>query len=160
MEAVYKVSNTPVLRTRAKAPDEHFTFLRAGSCQSATLELKNANLYPANVHKHINGSEATWNNYADTLYTFLVHYCIAEGLTRTDGMVRLVMLYLFHGKYMYRAKKNVYLEKPIIQGVHYKVINGRSRFVKDVAKKFARLITLLQEKPASARGRRGCKSST
>ena len=147
--AEYKASDTPVLRTRAKAADEHFKFLRGGSCQSATLELKNANLHPATVLKHIPGAGvASWNNYADTLYTFLVHYCIAEGLTRTDGMVRKVMLYLFHGKYMYRAKKNVYLEKPIIQGVHYKVTNGRSRFVKDVVKNFATLIKLLQDKPS------------
>ena len=134
---------------RGTVKDLQFVFLRNGSCKTAILACKNANKAPVTVQKIMDdGTIATWNNHSDVKDFFLLHYCLAEGLTRSHKMVRKVELYLSLGEYMYRAKKGLYIKKPIIQGIHYKIINGRSRFVVHVAQYFATLITLLLQKPS------------
>ena len=134
---------------RAKKPDILFPYLRAGACKDAVLACKNANKAPVTVHKIMDdGRVATWNNHSDVRNYFLLRYCLAEGLSRSHQLVRDVELYLALGEYMYRAKKEVYIKKAIIQGIHHKITNGRSRFVEHVAKHFATLIKLLEQKPS------------
>ena len=78
------------------------------------------------------GGKHDWDNFAHVLYTFHVHYCVAEGLTETSEMARKVLLYLFYGKWM--SSNNKY--SSIIRYLHKKIISGRHRFGKYVQKYF------------------------
>ena len=86
--------------------------------------------------KDMLGGKRDWDNFAQVIYTFHVHYCFAEGLTETSEMTRQVLLYLFYGSWM--SPKN----KPsaIIRYLHKKIISGRHRFGKYVKKHFARFL--------------------
>lgn len=74
-----------------------------------------------------------WDNFAQVIYTFHVHYCVAEGLTETCEMSRQVLDYLFYGSWTSPTNKS----SPIIRYLHKKIISGRHRFGKYVTKHFA-----------------------
>ena len=73
-----------------------------------------------------------WDNFAQVIYTFHVHYCVAEGLTETCEMSRQVLDYLFYGSWTSPTNKS----SPIIRYLHKKIISGRHRFGKYVAQHF------------------------
>lgn len=142
--STYNPSVTRVHRKRAEAADETLPFLRAGACQSATLELKNLNLY-VTIVTDMPGEKKSWNNFPTVLYTFYVYYCVAEGLVKTSELARAVLLYLFHGKCQYVDRKKRLRERPVLHGIHFKVWNGRSRFLHDVQNHFSTMIELVQK---------------
>lgn len=60
---------------------------------------------------------------AKTLYWYWVHYCYAEGLTRSSERAKLMLMFLFYGVYLYNGKK-----QPIIHAIRRSVMSGRYRF--------------------------------
>ena len=83
--------------------------------------------------KDMNGiRRRPWDNFVEVLYTFHVHYCVAEGLTETSDMARKVLLYLFYGSWVSSTNKSA----PIIRYLHKKIISGRHRFGKYVEQHF------------------------
>ena len=132
---VYEITTKPRARRRATAAEEHFLYLRAASVQIALEELKNRNLYPVQVGKHVvhNGEqvrmEMPWNNFPDVLYTFYVYYCYSQGLTRSMDLARQVLLYVFYGSYTrkYKLDKTRYsvTKKSILHGIHLKTCCNR-----------------------------------
>lgn len=78
------------------------------------------------------GRRHDWNNFAQVIYTFHVHYCVAEGLTETCEMTRQVLLYLFYGTWISTSNKS----SSIIRYLHKKIISGRHRFGKYVQEHF------------------------
>ena len=60
---------------------------------------------------------------AKTLYWYWVHYCYAEGLTRSSERAKLMLMFLFYGVYLYNGKKT-----PIIHAIRRSVMSGRYRF--------------------------------
>ena len=85
--------------------------------------------------KDMPSGQGGWNNFAEVVYTFYVHYCVAEGLQETSVLARQVLLYLFYGSWISCKYKNK--PQPIIRCLHKKIISGRHRFGKYVTKHFA-----------------------
>ena len=41
-----------------------------------------------------------------TLYWYWLHYCYSEGLNRSSDRAKEILMFLFHGHYLYRGKKH------------------------------------------------------
>ena len=126
--------------------------------QFALEVLKNRNLYPVQVGKHVvykDGGQVEmkmpWNNFPDVLYTFYVNYCYAQALTQSMSVARRVLMYVFYGSYTRKVKveKTRYsiTSKSILHGIHMKTACNRSRFTRDVLEKFKVLKQLLEARP-------------
>ena len=93
-------------------------------------------------------TKTEWNNFAEVLWTFLVHYCAAEGITQSSEMYVLVRNYIFHGKYNFvrtnKDDKRVH-KKDIIHGLHFKLTSGRSRYVNNVNTHFNKFLKLFRK---------------
>ena len=125
--------------SRRKAISTHgtLTYLRQHPVNAAVRRMKNACMYPVKIK-----GATHWNNFAQYIYTFHVHYCELEGLDKTNGLARLVLLYLFYGTYK-QGQKNF----PVIRCLHYMTIQGRHRFGKYVDKHFTKFIEGVERHP-------------
>ena len=63
-------------------------FLRSASHEPVIQRLRQAALYPVQIPD--NPRKQPWNNFSKVLYTYFIHYCAAEGLTRSNNMARQV----------------------------------------------------------------------
>ena len=98
-----------------------------------------------------NPLEANWNNFAEILWKFAIHYLASEGMTETSDGTRAILVYVFHGKYITSRKvrrKETLVEKPILHALHYNLTKNRSRFVPHVEKHFQMFFKLLDKHPA------------
>ena len=59
-------------------------------------------------------SGSSFTNFNRVLYTYFIHYCEAEGLTRYHEQSRKVLLYLFHGSFKSPSECDV----PVIRAIH------------------------------------------
>ena len=58
-----------------------------------------------------------------TLYWYWLHYCYAEGLNRSSDRAKEILMFLFHGHYLFRGKKT-----PIVHAIRRSAMSGRHRF--------------------------------
>ena len=126
-------------------------YLRAGGVVCTTLKMRNKNKHPVTIKVDLtNPLEHDWDNFAEILWEFAVHYLASEGLEWTSNETRSILLYIFHGKYLVprstRGKK-VYILKPLIHAIHFNLIAHRSRFVTGVSMHFQQLDKLLDKHP-------------
>ena len=113
--------------------------------------MRNKNREPVKIKVDVsNPLKFDWNNFAQILWEFAVHYLASEGLEWTSNETRSILLYFFHGKYLVprsvRGKK-FFVVKPIIHAIHFNLIAHRSRFVTGVSEHFQQLFKLLDEHP-------------
>ena len=73
-----------------------------------------------------------------------MHYCYAQGITKSQNLARQLELYLFYGKAKLLKK---YL--PCLQVLHKKIVNGMHRFTVEhkTRHNFAKFIDLIETKP-------------
>ena len=122
-----------------------FLFLRRGGVIVAVDKLKDNNIYPVMVSKKNMPHNKAWDNVADVLWRFYVHYCAAEGMSESNNIARLVRNYIFYGVYKYKRtvkQKTLTVLKPFLHGLHYKITTGRTRFLQKVEDHFKTFLTL------------------
>ena len=136
-DAIYELFPGRNSRPRATKTHGSLPYLRQHAFNAAITRMKNACIYPVKMK-----GKTLWNNFPRYIYTFHVHYCDLEGLTRTHELSRKVLLYLFYGKYQSKGKTF-----NIIRCLHYKTIQGRHRFGKYVKKHFHTFIASLEQNP-------------
>ena len=117
--------------------------MRAGAVVYALEQLRETGLIPRKMKRSTlprHSQQTGWNNFAKVLKTLWVHYCYAQGLTRSSDLAREVQIYLCHGKGVQKQKL-----VPVIAIIHKKVQTGIHRFthVDKIQKHWAALITLL-----------------
>lgn len=126
-------------------------YLRAGGVVCATIKMRNNNDHPVKIVADVaNPLDHDWDNFAEMLWKFAVHYLASEGLTETSAETRGILVYIFHGQYLLSRtvrKKQVHALKPIIHALHFKLTANRSRFVNDVDLHFQQLYELLDKHP-------------
>lgn len=127
----FRNSNPRATRTHTSLP-----FLRQQPVHAAVERMRNKCIYPIKV------KNPSWNNFLSYLYEFHVHYCDLEGLTLSQVMARKVLLYICYGTYIDKKKSF-----PIIRCLHYKTIQGRSRFGKYVPQHFKDFLKAFDKHP-------------
>ena len=80
-----------------------------------------------------------WDNFAEVLYTYFIHYCAAEGLTMSHDLARDVLLYLFYGTWEHKKTKRRY---PVVRSIHLQATNGRRRFASFARPCFTRFVII------------------
>ena len=127
-------------------------YLRAGGVVYVTIKMRNKNESPVMIKFDVsNPLKADWNNFAEILWKFAIHYLASEGMTETSGGTRAILVYVFHGQYVTTHKvrvKEKQVERPILHALHYNLTKNRSRFVPDVEKHFQMFFKLLDKHPA------------
>ena len=94
--------------------------------------------------------QGAYSNYREVKYEFWAWYCALEGISITSDFARKVLLYIFYGHYQHKVtekKVTRFVRKPIIHGIHYKLTNGRARFMNKVETCFAYFIELYNKNP-------------
>ena len=80
-------------------------YLRAGGVVYATIKMRNKNESPVMIKFDVsNPLTADWNNFAEILWKFAIHYLASEGMTETSDGTRSILVYVFHGKYIATRK--------------------------------------------------------
>ena len=90
----------------------------------------------------VKSKNMNWNNFLQYYIEFHAHYCDIEGITITQDLGRQVLLYLCYGRYIDKGKSC-----PIIRCLHYKTMQGRSRFGKYVVVHFVKFIEGVEAHP-------------
>ena len=142
---VYELLQSRRCVRSSKSPHPDLRFLRKASVAAATLACQNLDKAPIACRAVEMPNKAPWDNFADCLYHFWIHYCYGEGLDRTHDLAREVMLFVFYGKFRWTyVKKKVHFTrvKPVLFWLHKKVSHGRSRFAKNVKHCFKKFIAL------------------
>ena len=128
---IYELSDGRVGRRRSTTPDLQCPFLRSGAAKEAVEGMRDLNMYIAIIHARNMppGMMAhDWNNIAETTWQFSARYLAAEGVPRGSDMERYVLLYNFHGTYLYKRKirgKLKVVAKPVSHALHFKLTNNR-----------------------------------
>ena len=89
-----------------------------------------------------------FNNFAQVLYTFYVHYCAAEGLDETSDLARKVLLYLFYTELPPRPRKASSKSRKPKKAIHClrkKIMSSRCRYGKYVTRYFKGFLVKLKE---------------
>ena len=98
-------------------------YLRAGGVVCATIKMRNKNESPVMIKFDTsNPLKADWNNFAEILWKFAIHYLASEGMTETSYGTRAILVYVFHGNYVTTRKlrgKETQVERPILHALHY-----------------------------------------
>ena len=167
---IYEAFPGRTVNRRSVKENNQLKFLRTASHDAAIQRLREAAMYPVHIPK--TPSTQPWNNFAQVLYTYFIHYCAAEGLTMSHHVTRpvrkqhtylrthftrtcsfknlyvlvffQVLLYLFHGHFLVKATGRCY---PVIRSIHLQTTNGRRRFATCADECFEKLFKLLENQP-------------
>ena len=119
-------------------------FLRTGGVVYAIGKLRCADIFPVKINPDtLPTAISSWNNYDKVIRVFHVHYCYAQGLSRTSDKARVVLVYLKKGVGFMRSKN-----QPCIRILHKKLTTNRNRFTcaKKIEEKFQEFLHLLRNK--------------
>ena len=126
---------------RNNKPHTSLPFVRTPPNKKAILRLRNLGYFPVQVTMP-DGKK--WSNFAQVIWTWYIHYCGAEGLTRTHSVAHLVLLYAFYGMWIDGRGE----QWPVLKSIHLQSTNGRRRFANVAAESFVELFDLLHEQPS------------
>ena len=141
VDSKYHVFDGRVLNRRNNKPHASLPFVRTPPNKKAIKKLRNLGYFPVQVLMP-NGKK--WTNFTQVLWTYLIVYCDAEGLTRTHDMAGLVKLYVFYGFWM-DSRGECW---PVLKSIHLQTTNGRRRFAIVAVESFTELFSLLRETPS------------
>lgn len=130
-------------------------YLRAGGVVYAIQKMRDFNEYPVRIQASPDNTLTTdWSNFSEILWKFAIHYLASEGLTETSELSRSILVYIFHGEYVFsrlkvknKVKTRKEVNKPIIHALHFNLTANRSRFVQHVEEHFHKLFKVLDEHP-------------
>jgi len=126
----------PHYKAGANKSHTEVPLFRYAALADALRYLRNEGESPIQVRAKDMPTGQTWNNYPPTLYKLHAKYCANQGLSRTSDMARQLLLYMFHGFFLWTTKNSkkqtVQKVKPFIFFVHKKMVAQRSRFVPKV----------------------------
>ena len=124
-------------------------FVRKVSHMRAIQGLKNAGLTPLKMDPATRPDMTVWNNFAHVNIVYHVHYCAAEGLSRTDEMARLVLIYLFNGHAPAESTQRGIKRAPVIRIIHHACSAGKHGFSHEsIETHFKVLLKLFKSNPA------------
>jgi hypothetical protein len=133
---IYKLRKSRRHSRRSTHPNQAFPYLRDASVNGAITGMRNSNHFPIHIPaRHMPDGEPAFSNFTDILIEFWAWYCALEGIPRTNNFARQILLYVFYATYLHKItekKVTSYVPKPIIHGIHYKLTNGRARFMNKV----------------------------
>ena len=141
-QVVYQKNESRVLNRRSKKENITLRYIRGASHDAAIKRLRNLGLFPVSVSPEDSPTGKLWNNFAQVLYTYFIHYCAAEGLTTSHDVTRSVLLYLFYGYFTCGVSGRNY---PVLRSIHLQATNGRRRCASFVLPAFGKLFKLLDE---------------
>lgn len=146
-EAVYNNDTVPFGATRGRmtAPARVLQFLRGGAHDVGILGVQNACVYPVRIPENPTGKP--WNNLPQSGNTYHIHYCAAQGLTKSHPMARRVLLYIFYGKYQSKIQADQKKKFSVFRGIHKAATSARRRFPCKAAECFADFIRLVTRRP-------------
>lgn len=126
-----------------KKAHKQLPFLNVSSVTKAITDLKDLGYYPVRCMKDHMPSGQEWNNFGEVLYVFWIFYCKYEGITRTQDLARIVLIYIFFALLTGpRGKK-----WPVVRYIHRLVTNGRHRFASTTSLHFGELFKLMEAHP-------------
>ena len=146
-DETYNLSSGRVGMRRSKKPSSPFSFLRHGAVCKAVLAMKNANKTVVRVSETESPTAAPWTNAGEILWEFLAHYCAEEGVAQTSSLFTPLTNYIFHGKFYVLCKKQIQGTKSFLSGLHFKLVNGRTRFQKNCLTRFEIFINHFEHNP-------------
>ena len=146
-DEMYSLSSDRVGMRRSKKASSPFSFLRHGAVVQAVLRMKNSNKQVVRVSAKNSPHATPWTNAADILWEFLAHYCSEEGVSQTSSLFVLLVNYVFYGKFYVMVKKKVEGTKNFLNGLHFKLTNGRTRYAKNCLTRFQTFTSHLAENP-------------
>ena len=149
VDDIYEYNTGLPFKKGSTRPSREVPFFRSASADGALLKLKNACKYLVRVKAKDSPTGEEWNNFADTLWEFLAYYLNYEGISMTSNMARRVTLFTFYGLYIHVTKDSkkrvVRKPKPLLNWIHRKTSNGRSRFAAKCKTNFVKFIELFQK---------------
>ena len=77
----------PAVSSNSYGNFKQMPFLRKAAHIYAINKLRNSNHYPVRILSGMPNNRP-WHNYAKALHTYHVHYCYAEGYSRSQDIVR------------------------------------------------------------------------
>ena len=125
VKSTYETFEGRVKNRRSVTEQTELIFLRAVPCDAALKRLRAKGCYPIKIPASEMPNGAEWDNFAEALYTYFIHYCAAEGLTMSHVLARQVLLYLFYGVWEHKKTLRQY---PVVRSIHMQATNGRRRF--------------------------------
>ena len=154
-DKMYTLSLTRVARRRATVASLTLKYLRAGGVAYAIQQMRDLNEFPVRIHASPDNTlETDWNNFSEILWKFAIHYLASEGLTETSEESRAILVYIFHGEYVFSRRKikkavkmTIQVNKPIIHALHFNLTANRSRFVQHVEEHFHEFFKVLDDHP-------------
>ena len=148
---VYVTSKSRKYNRRSTHQNKAFPFLRDAPVQGAVTGLRNGNFYPQLIpKKNMPEDDPAYSNFREIAIRFWAWYCALEGISITNDFARVLLLYFCFGHYQHKITENKvtkYVRKPIIHGIHYKLINGRARFMNKIDSCFSYFIELYGKNP-------------
>ena len=149
VDDIYEFNTGLPFKKGSTRPSREVPFFRSASADGAVLDLKNACKYLVRVKAKDSPTGEEWNNFAEVLWEFVAYYCHYEGISMTSDMARRVTLYTFYGLYIQVGKDSkkrvVRKKKPLLNWIHRKTSNGRSRFAAKCTHNFAKFISLFNK---------------
>ena len=120
-------------------------FVRKVSHTRAIRALKKMGLEPLKMDPRTRPRGKRWNNFARVLYTYWVHYCVAEGISRFDEKARAILLYLFHGHGKAEQTQRGLRRVKVLTVIHHACSWGKHQFAPEVlAKCFHKLYKVIK----------------
>jgi hypothetical protein len=114
----------------------------------AIQALKKLGLTPLKMDPATRPGHTVWNNFGHVIIAYHVYYCAAEGLSRSDEMARLVLIYLFQGFAPAESTQRGIKRAPIIRIIHHACQAGKHGYSHEsLEKHFAVLLKLFKKKP-------------
>ena len=137
---------TNIFRSNKTVP--RLPFLRRVSHTKAINALKEAHLFPCKMNPQTTPDGDPWNNHAHVIYHYHVHYCVAEGLSRSSVLTRQILLYLCHGRGTPEDTLRGIRRAPVIRIIHHAVSNGKHLVSQQTFKThFEKFFKLLEDNP-------------
>jgi len=146
-DEVYSLSSDRVGMRRSKKPSSPFSFLRHGAVVKAVLGMKNNNRHVVKVSALNGPNGQPWTNAPQILWEFLARYCGEEGVQQTSKLFNPLVNYVFFDKFYVSVKQKVVGLKPFLNGLHFKLTNGRTRYAKNCLKRFETFGKHVEENP-------------
>ena len=143
----YVLSSDRVGMRRSKKPCSPFSFIRHGAVCKAVLDMKNRNKTVVKVSATNSPTASEWTNAAPILWEFLARYLAEEGVSQTSKLLTPLTNYVFYGHFNVVVKKQVTGTKSFLSGLHFKLTNGRTRYLKDCLNRFATFVSLYENNP-------------
>ena len=148
----YELSADRIGMRRSTKPSQPFNFMRHGAVCNVVIKMKNNNKTVVKVSAKNSPTSQKWTNDASIMWEFLSRYCGEEGVEQTSKLFPKLVNYVLHGRWNVTrkvdGKKTVVGTKPFLSGLHYKLVNGRTRYHKECLERFETFVSLYDRNPS------------